>query len=218
MIKFYQNDRALFDKQFLSMAKEKAQFMRTFFSLRNKAFSDGKSHRSGLPILFDATCSGMQHISALTTDLNIAPLVNLTHTSLKDFYNHCSEIVTSVLISHPDPQIRGKLSLLKITRSLIKIPVMTIPYNIGLETLSERITEKFDRFFTEVDGSKKLFFRVSGEFTLDGREVILTGREAGILASVVFKTVSNIIPNVEHLKNYFRGMISILRWLNQPFI
>ena len=65
------------------------------------------------PILFDASCSGIQHLSALTTDIDIAKLVNLVEASKDvnietpyefvnnpaDFYSFCiKNIIKNIYI------------------------------------------------------------------------------------------------------------------------
>lgn len=52
---------------YLNNAKEKAQFMSWFLSIyKAQCINEGDYSQSELPVLFDATCSGMQHLSALT--------------------------------------------------------------------------------------------------------------------------------------------------------
>lgn len=69
-------------------------------------------------------------------------------------------MVTKIIAALPDQAMREKLLKIKISRKLVKIPVMTIPYNIGLESLQEKITDNFTKYFVEEEGSKKLRFLV----------------------------------------------------------
>jgi hypothetical protein len=116
--------------------------------------------------------------------------------------------------------VRDKLLLLVIDRKLVKIPVMTIPYNISLEGLTEKITDNFEKYFVEenVNGTtvKKLMFKVGGEFTVNGEPVILTGSEAGKLGSIIFNVVNTMMTPVQSLKQYFHKMLVILKYINKP--
>jgi len=219
MIKLFDNKRSQFDEEYLNKAKEKAQFMSCFLAIR-KEFSKTTCvidyNKCKLPVLFDATCSGMQHLSALMTDIDLASLVNLTGGDLKDFYSHCAEIVSAVIAKLPHKGIKKKLLNIKIERQLIKIPVMTIPYNIGLEGLTEKITDKFDKYIEEIDGAKKLRFLVPGTLTVDGQPMTITGQEAGKLGSVIYHTVKGLIPPIQILKDYFTGILKIMSRVNKP--
>lgn len=221
MVDLYENDRSRFVEVYLSKAKEKAQFMSCFLGIY-KSFHLSKKlgpchSNPKTPVLFDATCSGMQHLSALTTDIDLATLVNLTNHELNDFYGHCAEIVRNVIDGLADKRLRDCLGKVKIDRKFVKLPVMTIPYNIGLEGLTEKITAKFITEFEEQpDGTKKLKFIVPGDLTVDNIPLILTGREAGKLGSIIYHTVRSLMPPIKPLKDYFEAMINVLEKLNRP--
>ncbi len=114
--------------------------------------------------------------------------------------------------------------LLIVDRKLVKIPVMTIPYNIKLEGLTEKITENFEKFYDKVEimenGVKKiehkLFFKVDGKQSVNGKSFVLTGSEAGKLGSIIFNTVNIIMTPLDPLKRYFKDMIKIVSHLNEP--
>lgn len=217
MLELYENDREKFEELYLNKAKEKAQFMSCLLSIfRARCLDGGDYNQCKLPVLFDATCSGMQHLSALTTNLDLAVLVNLTGGEVKDFYAHCADMISKVIAALPEQDIREKLLKIKIDRKLVKLPVMTIPYNIGLETLTEKITDKFRKYFVEEEDAKKLRFLVPAEFTVDGEELILTGQYAGKLGSIVYHTVKAMMPPIQPLKDYFSGMLKVLAKVNKP--
>lgn len=221
MADLYVHDRDKFEAEYLINAKEKAQFMSCFLSLYKSFLSTDDGPRSysdvKTPVLFDATCSGMQHLSALTTNIDLAVLVNLTNRELNDFYGHCAEVVNRVISELDDKELREALIKLRIDRKLIKLPVMTIPYNIGLAHLTEKITDKFVTQFKEgPEGIVKLTYLVPGELSVDGEEFVLTGQEAGKLGSIVYHTITKSMPPIKPLKKYFEGMMKVLEKLNQP--
>ena len=124
--------------------------------------------------------------------------------------------MSKVIAEFPDLDVREKLIKIKIGRSLVKLPVMTIPYNIGLESLSEKITDNFQKSFVEENGAKKLRFLVPAELTIDGKELIITGKDAGKLGSIVYHTVRGLMPPIQPLKDYFAGVLKVLAKLNKP--
>ena len=217
IISLFDNDRSTFIKEYLDKANEKAQFLSCVLELRKAHLEKkGDYNRCKLPVLFDATCSGMQHLSALTTNIDLAALVNLTGGDLQDFYNHCAEVVSSVIANHPNKAMRKQLAKVKISRKLVKLPVMTIPYNIGLESLTEKITAKFEKYFIEEQGKMRLKFLVPVEYTVNSEPLILTGSEAGTLGAVIYRTVKGLMPPIQQLKDYFSGFIVVLSKVNKP--
>jgi len=57
------------------------------------------------PILFDATWSRIQHLSSLTTGIEIAKLVNVLEGNTKrpsGFYSVCAEAIKEAIIKLPD--------------------------------------------------------------------------------------------------------------------
>lgn len=99
------------------------------------------------PILFDASCSGMQHLSALTREIDLAINVNLikeTDFSEDDTPNDFYQIAGD-LIEQETSNLKGaqyeKLKGIRINRKLVKRPIMTIPYNISLNGMSDQLAE-----------------------------------------------------------------------------
>jgi DNA-directed RNA polymerase len=77
---------------------------------------------SGLPVGIDATCSGLQHLSAMTGDGEAAALVNVTPTAVPaDGYKTVAEQAKK----HLDTKFHQYLS-----RKVTKRTVMTTPYGV----------------------------------------------------------------------------------------
>lgn len=56
-----------------------------------------------LPILLDASCSGIQHLSALTSDSKLAKLCNVLHEAEytdknADFYSYCIDLINDLIL------------------------------------------------------------------------------------------------------------------------
>jgi DNA-directed RNA polymerase len=215
MIYLYDNNREEFEAKYLSKAKEKAQFMSCFLALY-KAIVSGNT-RIKTPVLFDATCSGMQHLSALTTNISLGSMVNIIGgDEPQDFYQHCATKVVECIEKLENTDLRDKLLQVNIDRKLLKIPVMTIPYNIKLESLTEKITDKFEKFFIDEGKTKKLLFKVPKELSRNNEAFNLTGHEAGKLGSIVYLVVTSMMPPIQPLKDYFAKIIRIVAKINEP--
>ena len=85
---------------------------------------------SHYPVHFDATCSGLQHFSALLRDKEGGTFVNLTGLEERqDIYGEVARKATASLsaIAHTSPIARVALEI-GVTRALCKRPVMIVPY------------------------------------------------------------------------------------------
>lgn len=83
---------------------------------------DATKHTSGLPIGIDATCSGLQHLSAMTLCGDTAALVNVTPTDKPaDAYRTVAEASKKYMDSKYHDWMNRKVT---------KRPVMTTPYGV----------------------------------------------------------------------------------------
>jgi DNA-directed RNA polymerase len=82
----------------------------------------GHKRTSGLPVSVDATCSGLQHLSALALDRTAAEMVNVIPTDKpSDGYRIVAEKAKEILPEHLHPLL---------TRKVTKKTVMTTPYGV----------------------------------------------------------------------------------------
>lgn len=90
----------------------------------------GEGYISHMPVHFDATCSGLQHFSALLRDAEGGFYVNLTGDDTRqDIYGEVARKATDSIRLEVDTSDFAKIALeIGITRSLCKRPVMIVPY------------------------------------------------------------------------------------------
>lgn len=89
--------------------------------------------KTRMPVHFDATCSGLQHFSALLRDREGGTHVNLTNSGKReDIYGEVARKARAsitALINDPEHGSVAQVALdIGITRSLCKRPVMIVPY------------------------------------------------------------------------------------------
>ena len=79
--------------KYLDDADEPFQFISVYFAIKD--YIVNKNYRFNIPILFDASCSGIQHLASLANDLSIAKMVNVVSTEdcRNDFYSIAAEYV-----------------------------------------------------------------------------------------------------------------------------
>jgi hypothetical protein len=100
------------------------------------------------PVFLDATCSGVQHLSAMMRDVELGPLVNLSKSkdtdTPADLYSEVVNPVNKALNNYGRTSTEhAALSLLKLTRKEIKPIVMTKVYNISVYGIAQRLGLEF---------------------------------------------------------------------------
>jgi DNA-directed RNA polymerase len=176
---------------------------------------------SHLPIYLDATCNGIQHLAALSKDSHVAPLVNLTKSnyddSPKDIYSYVIPFVEAELrdlaMKDEDNKI---LKNFKLTRSMIKKPIMTIPYSVTTYGIAEYLENEF---------FKKAFINEKGKIVKSNinnndkiKEIFIykdgthfTRKNIFNIASIIHKTFFKIFPNIN---SFVKGLKEIIKFTN----
>jgi DNA-directed RNA polymerase, mitochondrial len=138
------NDINKFNSEVLPKLKESFQFISIMFATIRclNSFYENEDIILNNPILFNASCNGLQHLSALTREVDIAIKTNLvllpdSPVVKNDFYLYAASLIQA------EDDKCDILRKLNITRAIIKKTVMTIPYNITLYGVKEQIREKF---------------------------------------------------------------------------
>jgi len=94
----------------------------------------GIKKTSGLPVSVDATCSGLQHLSALALDRTAAEMVNVVPTDKpSDGYKIVAEKAKEILPEHLHNHI---------TRKVTKRTVMTTPYGVTENSARDYIRQE----------------------------------------------------------------------------
>lgn len=127
-----------------SKASEPFLFLAACMEL-SSAIAEGPSYTTRLPISFDGSCSGLQHLAAMTRDASTAKLVNLTASPVReDVYQTVAEAVAQRLRNDltsdatmkrkdkSDVPVRDLAQLCLahgVDRTLVKRNVMTFAYS-----------------------------------------------------------------------------------------
>ena len=145
----------------ISQAENKLLFVAFCFEFRkyNRALSEGAEYfMTNLPIQFDASCNGFQHLTLMIDEVSLSKELNLTSQKWSenpsDFYSFVALKIKDYFLKHLNENKNlsteqaisyRKLYELNIHRSLIKKAVMTIPYNASSLTILEYIKEEFNK-------------------------------------------------------------------------
>lgn len=102
----------------------------------------GKNFVTRLCIGIDGTCNGLQHLSAMMLDEKGGEQVNLRNLDeRKDVYNEVAKIVIDRVPADYDNEY-AELWKDKITRSIVKRNVMTVPYGASARGMQEQIVNE----------------------------------------------------------------------------
>ncbi|KAI5848986.1 hypothetical protein GGS23DRAFT_591679 [Durotheca rogersii] len=125
---------------------------------------------SRLPILVDATCNGLQHLSAMACDIQLANRVNIAQSNndddIRDIY---SELIPNIdkkikdLITKDNNYIN--LSDLKVNRKLIKRGIMTITYGVTKKGILDQLLS--DQFYLFSLLNNKYIYRSKYDYNGD---------------------------------------------------
>ena len=144
---------------------------------------------SGLPVSVDATCSGLQHLSALALDKTAAEMVNVVPTEKpSDGYAIVAEKAKEILPKHLHPLMNRKLT---------KRTVMTTPYGVTENSARDYIRQELKGVELE-RGELQAIVKAVYRFAV--REVF-----AGPCASMVFiqKTAGTKIKEGSNTLEWF---------------
>lgn len=110
-----------------------------------EAEEDGRYFVSHMPIHFDATCSGLQHFSALLLDAEGGFHVNLTGCDERqDIYGAVAKKAEAAIRLETDTCDIARIALeIGITRSLCKRPVMIVPYAGTFSSCMEYVNDYY---------------------------------------------------------------------------
>jgi DNA-directed RNA polymerase len=144
---------------------------------------------TSLPVATDATCSGLQHLSAMTLDGDTGRLVNVSPTPQPQDAYKAVLAKTIALLREGDHNDLADWAE-AVGRPIAKRVVMTVPYAAEFQSNKDYIKDAITDFETEQE--KKGFER---------RRV--TGSELGVLATTMREAMKIVVP----------GPIAVMEWI-----
>lgn len=106
-----------------------------------------------VPVRLDATCSGIQHLSALMRDSLSARLVNLMNTGTRqDIYGDVARVAAErIALDAANGHELAPLWLGRVERKTCKRAVMTTPYGVTPRGISDQLV--LDGFASHIEGA-----------------------------------------------------------------
>lgn len=133
------------DQIFISSAESKILF--AAFCLEMNKLDKDPNAIINFPLFLDATCSGVQHLTALIRDTELANLVNIkpqTDTDkVADFYSELVKPINKAINEYGKKNSEFReLQTVYLPRQLLKQPIMTKNYNVKVYGISQQLKNK----------------------------------------------------------------------------
>lgn len=114
----------------------------------NKVWKHGLGFETGLPCCFDGSANGLQHLGAMSRDLNVARLVNLIFSGKpSSCYGAVAAATMDLLAAEDDPawvSTARRWHQWNVDRQGAKRPTMIVPYNGGIFAFVRYLREWHD--------------------------------------------------------------------------
>nr|YP_009493060.1 DNA-dependent RNA polymerase [Ganoderma tsugae]AWJ63855.1 DNA-dependent RNA polymerase [Ganoderma tsugae] len=136
------------DPEFILGAEEKFKF--TALCLLMRELEKDPSYKVKIPVFFDCTCSGIQHLAGLMKDESLGQEVNLTPQSeqdnVSDIYQKLAIPINNEIrrIGLENPKYTNLLEV-DLPRNILKKPIITKTYNVTIEGIFEQLQEHFKK-------------------------------------------------------------------------
>jgi hypothetical protein len=183
-----------------------------------------------LPIQFDATCNGFQHLTLLVDDVSLSRELNLAISTWndlpKDFYSFVAlklkkyflEILNKdhekLKLEYSNETIDSfkRLASLNIQRNLIKKAIMTIPYNASPQTIVDYIKDEFS--VVEIKSEFNEYKR--GYRLKNNDQICLYDIDFQLLRKALNVVIFNDYPKLTYLLKYLKDIANISIKLSIP--
>jgi DNA-directed RNA polymerase len=180
-----------------------------------------------LPVFLDATCNGIQHISAIIQDIDLAKEVNLIYdekdNQIKDFYGTMVPKINQALHELGNTKIGFELfKQIHLTRSDLKQAIMTLNYNVSLFGMKNQIGSQLGVNITEKILTDNV--QTTGKITeykgkdINGNIILLSEKHLFEIAKTVKTVIFTEHPVLKDVYEYFKAVTKLLARLNLPVI
>jgi DNA-directed RNA polymerase len=121
------------------------------FAAARKSWKGGQSYDyiTHLPICFDGSCSGIQHLAAMTRDEDAGKRVNLVASDPceqpEDVYQEIADLVKESVGAQRNSNMHSLFWIKeRITRGLVKRPAGTYAYSVSLSGMADQLADAYD--------------------------------------------------------------------------
>ncbi len=195
-----------------------------------EALKDPQGYVCHIPLGFDGTCSGLQHLAAMTRCDSTAPLVNLTPNALPaDVYRTVAEhlrdkVQAIAALEGENSHVFRKALAFGIDRSLVKRNVMTYTYGSKKFGMIQQLMDDAMRPLQTKVIRKRIPehpFQVPEDTyeAEDGRVVTNPGRTAAkILGPMIFDTIEEVVKRPAEAMRFLQKVSKAMSHEGKPTV
>ena len=199
------------DPEFIASAESPYKFLA--FSLALSELQKDPKAIIKLPVWLDATCSGIQHLSGLLADFTLGSNVNLVPSeNISDIYSSLLQPINHNINKFGKENIEFQnLSNIKLTRKIIKRPIMTKVYNVSILGIKDQLISEFKKINL---GENTIRYEAPG---INGY-VLLNNSEVLKIASIINKTIFTEFPSLKTIYDYFLEIVRLMVKIGIPIV
>ena len=175
-------------------------------------------------INFDATCSGIQHVSGILQDSKLGKFVNVGESSdilpPEDIYTHHIDLVKTKFNEKVlnDPKYSFLVNF-NVNRKLLKKIIMTIPYSVTLYGITNQIINLCE--YEDVNSinektKKRQIKRIYKILDINNNYIVLTKSQIRLMSKLIYDVIIEENTALNKLFKYYSEMSNILILLNIP--
>lgn len=170
--------------------------------------SDKENFITHLPIYIDGTCNGIQHLSSMASDLNLAEYVNLKKSNdydiPQDLYKEMADkakLEVKEFLKGDSGGEHDVIGLINMDRSFIKRCIMTIPYGVTKKGVKNPLISEH---FIEISKNK---YKADSKFIDDCfKDTVFNLKDIGVIAKIIYNVLFDSYPILTKLVNYIKSM------------
>ena len=215
-VKFNLSKMISLDKNFIMMAENPIIF--ASLCLIIKELDRNRDYEVKIPVFLDATCSGIQHLAALISDIDLALNVNLIPNDSKlgpsDIYEELRKPINEEIRRVGREELAfDSLKHVDLTRKNIKLPIMTKTYNVTVQGVVEQLINAFSKDLNITKKNfKKAKFKVPS--IIEGQTVELNISDLNKIAHIIHNSIFKKYPGLSFIYKYFMDMSKLMATLN----
>jgi len=185
------------------------------------------------PVFLDATCSGIQHLSALLLDLELGTAVNLTpykqEDGPNDIYSYLLEPINKAINKYGEKEPGfPSLSLIELNRKIIKTSIMTKVYNVSQYGIAKQIESKLDIKEDDTTAIEQISTDLSKSFkkkkklnlylapSKNNCPVLINKADIFKMAEIINSQIFVNFPSLNNIYSYFIDTAKIMVELGLP--
>ena len=195
----------------LFLCEADSPYLFTAFCLNLRRLDKNPKAIINMPVFLDATCSGIQHLAGLLNDFNLGRKVNLVPSdTVNDLYSSMLKPINNNINKFGRDNVEfNSLSQVKLTRKIIKHPIMTKVYNVSIMGIKDQLINNFKKVKLDESTIRYEVPGIHGKVLLNTQEIIK-------IASIINSTIFEQFPSLKTIYDYFIEIVKVMVILEIP--